>query len=67
MQAELMNLTDYPPYMALSDKQKREYWMHNNAWSLSQFLHGNRLPAGCIPTCSCAPTLNANLYALADI
>ncbi len=64
MQAELMNLTDYPPYMALSDEQKREYWMHNNAWSLSQFLHGEQgalLVASQL--CSCAPTLNAKLYA----
>ena len=64
MQAELMNLTDYPPYMALSDKQKREYWMHNNSWSLSQFLHGEQgalLVASQL--CSCAPTLNAKLYA----
>lgn len=63
-QAELMNLTDYPPYMALSDEKKREYWMHSNAWSLSQFLHGEQgalLVASQL--CSCAPTLNAKLYA----
>ena len=39
-QAELMNLHDYPPYLALSDKERDEFWLHMNAWSLSQFLHG---------------------------
>ena len=41
-QAELMNLHDYPPYLALSDKEKDEFWLHMNAWSLSQFLHGEQ-------------------------
>ena len=54
--AALMNLTDYPPYMALTDEQKREFWLHQNSWSLSQFLHGEQgalLVASQL--CSCAP------------
>ena len=37
--AEMMNLHDYPPYLALSEKERDEFWLHMNAWSLSQFLH----------------------------
>ncbi len=62
--AALMNLTDYPPYMALTDEQKREFWLHQNSWSLSQFLHGEQgalLVASQLA--SCAPTFNAKLYA----
>jgi len=62
--AELMNLADYPPYMALSDAQKKEFWLHQNSWSLSQFLHGEQgalLVASQLT--SCAPTFNAKLYA----
>jgi hypothetical protein len=61
---ELMNLHEYPPYLALSDAEKSEFWLHMNAWSLSQFLHGEQgalLVASQL--CSCAPTLNAKLYA----
>ena len=63
-QAELMNLHDYPPYLALSNKERDEFWLHMNAWSLSQFLHGEQgalLVASQL--CSCAPTFNAKLYA----
>ena len=62
--AELMNLTDYPPYCALSEERKKEFWLHQNAWSLSQFLHGEQgalLVASQLT--SCAPTFNAKLYA----
>jgi hypothetical protein len=62
--AQLMNLADYPPYMALSDERKKEFWHHMNAWSLSQFLHGEQgalLVASQLTTC--APTYNAKLYA----
>jgi hypothetical protein len=41
-----------------------EFWLHMNAWSLSQFLHGEQgalLVASQL--CSCAPTFNAKLYA----
>ena len=62
--AQLMNLADYPPYMALSDEKKQEFWLHQNAWSLSQFLHGEQ---GALLVASqltaCAPTYNAKLYA----
>ena len=63
-QAELMNLHNYPPYLALSNKERDEFWLHMNAWSLSQFLHGEQgalLVASQL--CSCAPTFNAKLYA----
>jgi len=63
-QADIMNLRDYPPYQALSEDRKEEFWLHMNAWSLSQFLHGEQgalLVASQL--CSCAPTLNAKLYA----
>jgi hypothetical protein len=61
---ELMNLHDYEPYLAMDEKTQREFWLHMNAWSLSQFLHGEQgalLVASQL--CSCAPTFNAKLYA----
>jgi hypothetical protein len=61
---ELMNLSGYEPYESLSDERKDEFWRHSNAWSLSQFLHGEQgalLVASQLT--SCAPTYNAKLYA----
>ena len=61
---EMMNLHDYAPYLAMDDKTKDEFWLHMNAWSLSQFLHGEQgalLVASQLV--SCAPTYNAKLYA----
>jgi hypothetical protein len=61
---EMMNLHDYAPYLAMDEKTKSEFWLHMNAWSLSQFLHGEQgalLVASQL--CSCAPTFNAKLYA----
>lgn len=61
---ELFNLHEYPPYLELSEERKKEFWLHMNAWSLSQFLHGEQgalLVASQL--CSCAPTFNAKLYA----
>jgi hypothetical protein len=61
---ELMNLHDYPPYLAMDEETQKEFWLHMNAWSLSQFLHGEQgalLVASQL--CSCAPTFNAKLYA----
>jgi hypothetical protein len=61
---EMMNLHDYEPYLAMDEKTKAEFWLHMNAWSLSQFLHGEQgalLVASQL--CSCAPTFNAKLYA----
>lgn len=63
-QPELMNLHEYPPYLAMDEKTRDEFWLHMNAWSLSQFLHGEQgalLVASQL--CSCAPTFNAKLYA----
>ncbi|MBT4522077.1 MAG: ferritin [Halieaceae bacterium] len=61
---ELMNLHEYAPYLAMDEKTKNEFWLHMNAWSLSQFLHGEQgalLVASQLV--SCAPTYNAKLYA----
>lgn len=61
---ELMNLHTYQPYLDLSEERRKEFWLHMNSWSLSQFLHGEQgalLVASQL--CSCAPTLNAKLYA----
>jgi hypothetical protein len=62
--AEMMNLQDYEPYLAMDKKTQEEFWLHMNAWSLSQFLHGEQgalLVASQLV--SCAPTYNAKLYA----
>ena len=55
---------DYPPYEKMSDKKKVEFLRHRQAWSMSQFLHGEQgavLVASQLT--SCAPTFNAKLYA----
>ena len=55
---------DYPPYQKMTDKKKVEFLRHRQAWSMSQFLHGEQgavLVASQLT--SCAPTFNANLYA----
>jgi hypothetical protein len=60
----MMNLHEYGPYLAMDEKTRKEFWLHMNSWSLSQFLHGEQgalLVASQL--CSCAPTLNAKLYA----
>ena len=62
--AEMMNLHEYEPYLAMDEKTQDEFWLHMNAWSLSQFLHGEQgalLVASQLV--SCAPTYNAKLYA----
>jgi hypothetical protein len=54
----------YPPYDRLPDEKKLEYFRHDFAWSLSQFLHGEQgalLVASQLV--SCAPSFNAKLYA----
>ncbi|MFT4825581.1 MAG: hypothetical protein ACI9DH_001383 [Halioglobus sp.] len=61
---EMMNLHEYEPYLAMDEKTQKEFWLHMNAWSLSQFLHGEQgalLVASQLV--SCAPTYNAKLYA----
>ena len=55
---------DYEPYQKLPDEKKIEFAKHRNAWSLSQYLHGEQgalLVASQLT--SCAPTYNAKLYA----
>ena len=54
----------YAPYEAFTEEQKEEFSEHMNAWTLAQFLHGEQgalLVASQLT--SCAPTLNAKLYA----
>lgn len=61
---EINNLVGYEPYESLSEARKEEFWNHSQAWTLSQFLHGEQgalLVASQLA--SCAPTLNAKLYA----
>ena len=48
----------------MSDKEKLRFLRHRQAWSMSQFLHGEQgalLVASQLT--SCAPTYNAKLYA----
>ena len=55
---------DYAPYQAMSEEERRTFADHMNTWTLSQFLHGEQgalLVASQLA--SCAPTLNAKLYA----
>lgn len=55
---------DWPAYQALSEEKKLELAWHDQAWTLSQFLHGEQgamLVASQLV--SCAPTYNAKLYA----
>lgn len=54
----------YPEYEALSEEKKLEFVWHNQAWTLSQFMHGEQgalLVASQLV--SCAPTFDAKLYA----
>ena len=54
----------YPPFDAFSTERKLALFKHDNAWSLSQFLHGEQgalLVASQLA--SCAPSFNAKLYA----
>ena len=56
--------TGYAPFDALSTERKLEFFKHDFAWSLSQFLHGEQgalLVASQLA--SCAPSFNAKLYA----
>ena len=53
----------YPPFDAFSTERKLAFFKHDNAWSLSQFLHGEQgalLVASQLA--SCAPSFNAKLY-----
>lgn len=61
---DLNAFADYEPYLKLSEEEQREFYQHMNAWTLSQFLHGEQ---GALLVASqlacCAPTYNAKLYA----
>jgi len=55
---------EYPPYLAMSEERQKEFLEHSEAWTDSQFLHGEQgalLVASQLV--SCAPTYNAKLYA----
>lgn len=55
---------DFPAYKVLSEEEKLEFARHMQAWTISQFLHGEQgalLVASQLA--SCAPTFNAKLYA----
>lgn len=59
-----LNMVGYGPFEALSAEQRKEFWVHTDAWTLSQFLHGEQgalLVASQLA--SCAPTFNGKLYA----
>ena len=54
----------YAPFEALTDEQRLRFAWHYQAWTLSQFLHGEQgalLVASQLV--SCAPTFDAKLYA----
>ncbi len=54
----------YAPYEAMSEEEKLKFAWHNQAWTLSQFLHGEQ--GALLVTSqlvSCAPTYDAKLYA----
>jgi hypothetical protein len=55
---------DWEPFAALSAEDQLAFGWHSNAWTLSQFLHGEQgalLVASQLV--SCAPTYEAKLYA----
>lgn len=54
----------WEPFEAMSEAEKLRFSWHNQAWTLSQFLHGEQgalLVASQLA--SCAPTFDAKLYA----
>ena len=55
------------PLSLLDEKDRLEYMRHDQAWALSQFLHGEQgalLVASQLV--SCAPTYQAKLYAVSQ-
>lgn len=55
---------DWEPFVALSEEDRLAFGWHSNAWTVSQFLHGEQgalLVASQLV--SCAPTYDAKLYA----
>ncbi|WKD49951.1 ferritin-like domain-containing protein [Microbulbifer spongiae] len=64
MEKEFNPYSDYPDFLALSREEQLRFGWHNQAWTLSQFLHGEQgalLVASQLV--SCAPTYEAKLYA----
>lgn len=62
--AAMSGFIGYGPYEAMSEERKHEFHHHADAWTYSQFLHGEQgalLVASQLV--SCAPTYNAKLYA----
>lgn len=62
--ADVSPMQGWEPYDALSEEKRLELAWHDQAWTLSQFLHGEQgalLVASQLV--SCAPTYNAKLYA----
>ena len=62
--ADVSPMQGWAPYDALSEEKRLELAWHDQAWTLSQFLHGEQgalLVASQLV--SCAPTYNAKLYA----
>jgi len=61
---EMSPWNGYAPWDAMSPQRKLEFARHDQAWSLSQFLHGEQgalLVASQLV--SCAPSFNAKMYA----
>ena len=61
---EMSPWNGYEPWGTMTDDRKIEFCRHDQAWSLSQFLHGEQgalLVASQLV--SCAPSFNAKMYA----
>lgn len=64
VQAEMNPFVGWEPFENLSEEQKLDFAWHQQAWVMSQFLHGEQgalLVASQLV--SCAPTYEAKLYA----
>lgn len=64
VRAFMSGFSEYKPFMDMTQEQREEFLTHSEAWTDSQFLHGEQgalLVASQLV--SCAPTYNAKLYA----
>lgn len=64
VRAFISGFSEYQPFLDMSREQQEEFLLHTEAWTDSQFLHGEQgalLVASQLV--SCAPTYNAKLYA----
>ena len=60
----MSGFSEYKPFLDMSQEKREEFLLHSEAWTDSQFLHGEQgalLVASQLV--SCAPTYNAKLYA----